>query len=173
MVVDHLMTPVLYEVLTTHMGVAPRGGLPSQSELHGGQQLSPDQQILSPDGRYRLIYQSDGNLVIYRRSDNLAVWSTGTCCTSAGRAIMQTDGNFVVYNAAGTAVFHTWTYGNPGAFLRLQNNGSIVVFRASDQVHLWGSPVPPWELNPPPSPPRAPWRSRATTRPVARSTPSR
>jgi hypothetical protein len=149
----YLMTPVLYEVLTAHMGVAPRGGLPSQSELREGQQLSPGQQIASPDGRYRLTYQGDGNLVIYRTADTLAVWSSGTSGTSAGRAVMQTDGNFVVYNAAGTAVFHTWTYGNPGAFLRLQNNGSIVVLRGSDQLRLWGSPVPPWELNPPPSPP--------------------
>jgi hypothetical protein len=148
-----LMTPVLYEVLTTHMGVAPRGGLSSQSELREGQQLTPGQQLVSPDRRYRLVYQGDGNLVIYRIADNLPIWSSGTYGTSPGRAVMQSDGNFVVYNAAGAPVFHTSTFGNAGAFLRLQNNASIVVLRGSDQVRLWGSPVPPWELNPTPTPP--------------------
>lgn len=149
----YLMTPVLYEVLTTHMGVAPRGGLPTQSELHEGQQLAPGQQIGSPDRRYLLAYQGDGNLVIYRVADSLAVWASGTYGTSAGRAVMQADGNFVVYNAGGAPVFHTSTFGNPGSFLRLQNNGSIAVFRGSDQARLWSSPVPPWELNPTPAPP--------------------
>jgi len=149
----YLMTPVLYEVLTTQMGVAPRGGLPAQSELHEGQQLAPGQQITSPDRRYKLTYQGDGNLVIYRSADMLPVWSSGTYGTSAGRTIMQSDGNFVVYNAAGAPVFHTYTFGNPGAFLRLQNNGSITIFRAYDQARLWSSPVPPWEVNPPPAPP--------------------
>ena len=51
------MIPVLYEVLTTHMGVAPRapgGGPGTPSILPGGSQLTPGQQISSPDGRYRL-----------------------------------------------------------------------------------------------------------------------
>lgn len=149
----YLMTPVLYEVLTAHMGVAPRGGLPGQSELHDGQQLTAGQQIVSPDRRYRLTYQVDGNLVIYRSADNLPVWSSGTYGHTTGRAVMQPDGNFVVYNGGGAPVFHTSTFGNPGAFLRLQNNGSIVIFRSPDQARLWGSPVPSWELNPPTPPP--------------------
>lgn len=144
------MIPVLYEVLTTHMGVPPRGpggdaGTPSV--LRGGSQLSPGQQIWSPDGRYRLIFQTDGNLVIYR-SDGQPVWWTGTHGISPGAAVMQSDGNFVVYNAANEPRWHTHTYGNPGAYLSLQNNGAFVINTANGG-RLWGSPVPPWEVAPP------------------------
>ncbi len=137
------VTPVLYEVLTAHMGVAPRSsnGTPSGgARLNGGQQLLAGQAIYSPDGRYRLTYQTDGHLVVYR-SDGLPIWWSGTAGTSAGRAAMQTDGNFVVYDASNAAQWHTYTYGNPGAYLSMQNNGSFVIYRA-DHVRLWGSTVP-------------------------------
>ena len=73
------MIPVLYEVLTTHMGVAPRGtggGPGTPSILPSESQLAPGQHISSPDGRYRLVFQTDGNLVIYR-ADGAPVWSIG------------------------------------------------------------------------------------------------
>ncbi len=144
------MIPVLYEVLTTHMGVAPRGpgGEPgSPSVLTGGSQLAPGQQIWSPDRRYRLTFQVDGNLVIYR-ADGVPVWWTGTHGISPRAAVMQPDGNFVIYTTANEARWHTHTYGNAGAYLSLQNNGAIVINTATGG-RLWGSPVPPNEVTPP------------------------
>jgi predicted alpha/beta hydrolase family esterase len=141
-----LMTPVLYEVLTTHMGVAPRGNTPAGSILNAGQWLAPGSSLASPDGRYRLDYQPDGNLVV-RRADGLAVWASGTAGRSAGQALMQTDSNFVVYDAAGAAVWHTGTWGIPGAYLSMQNNGAFVIYRGDGQ-RLWGSPVPANEVDP-------------------------
>ena len=143
-----LMTPVLYEVLTTHMGVAPRGATPSGSLLTAGGSLRPGQVLASPDGRYRLAYQGDGNLVV-ARADGAAVWSSGTAGRSAGVALMQGDGNFVVYDAGGTAAWHTSTHGNGGAYLSMQNNGAFVIFR-HDGTRLWGSPVPINEVDPGP-----------------------
>ena len=49
----------------------------------------------------KLIMQADGNLVIYRRSDGVPIWSTETYDNVGDYAIMQTDGNFVVYKAGG------------------------------------------------------------------------
>ena len=141
-----LMTPVLYEVLTTHMGVAPRGTTPAGSNLTAGQGLAPGQTLASPDGRYRLGYQYDGNLVV-SRADGSAIWSSGTAGRSAGQTLMQTDGNFVVYDASGVPVWHAGTWGNAGAYLSMQNNGAFVIYRA-DGARLWGSPVPPNEANP-------------------------
>jgi len=145
------MIPVLYEVLTTHMGVAPRaagGGPGTASILTGGSQLMPGQQISSPDGRYRLTFQTDGNLVIYR-NDGHPVWWTGTVGISPNAAKMQTDGNFVVYDTANYPHWHTHTWANPGAYLSMQNNGAIVLYTAGG-ARLWGSPVPPNEVNTPP-----------------------
>ncbi len=145
-----LMAPVLYEVLTTHMGVAPRGGGPAGALMTAGQSLRAGQTIASPDGRYRLGYQGDGNLVV-SRADGLAIWSSGTAGRSAGMALMQGDGNFVVYDGNGVPVWHTSSWGNAGAYLSMQNNGAFVIFR-SDGVRLWGSPVPANEVNPGPGP---------------------
>jgi pimeloyl-ACP methyl ester carboxylesterase len=145
------MIPVLYEVLTMHMGVAPRaagGGPGTPSILPGGRQLNPGQEIWSPDRRYRLTFQTDGNLVIYR-NDGVPVWWTGTVGISPGAASMQVDGNFVVYDSANRAAWHTYTYGNPGAYLSMQNNGAFSIYSASG-ARLWGSPVPPNEVNTPP-----------------------
>ena len=144
------MIPVLYEVLTTHMGVAPRGtggGPGTPSILPSDSQLAPGQQISSPDGRYRLVFQTDGNLVIYR-ADGVPVWSTGTWGISPNVARMQSDGNFVVYDTANTPHWHTHTYGNPGAYLSMQNNGAFVINSASG-AQLWGSPVAPNEVDTP------------------------
>jgi pimeloyl-ACP methyl ester carboxylesterase len=145
------MIPVLYEVLTTQMGVPPRaagGGPGTSSVLPGGGQLTPGQQITSPDGRYRLTLQTDGNLVIYR-NDGVPVWWTGTIGISPSVARMQVDGNFVVYDTANQPRWHTYTYGNPGAYLSMQNNGAIVIYSATG-ARLWGSPVPAGEVNTPP-----------------------
>ena len=124
------MSPVLYEVLTTHMGVAPR------EPAAAADRSDPDRRTAaparardpSPDGRYRLTYQTDGNLVIYRSDGTPDLVDRHGRHRPAAPA-MQIDGNFVIYDAANDAPWHTHTYGNPGAYLSMQNNGALVVFR--------------------------------------------
>lgn len=52
---------------------------------------------------YKLIYQTDGNLVLYHLNGSVPnpVWSTNTNGKPAWRVYMQDDGNFVVYSAPG------------------------------------------------------------------------
>jgi hypothetical protein len=45
--------------------------------------------------------QTDGNLVMYRRRDGAAIWSSCTSGHPGAYAEMQTDGNFVVYKSTG------------------------------------------------------------------------
>lgn len=144
------MSSVLYEVLTTHMGIAQRRtSTPSgSSTLAPGESLRPGQQLFSPDGRYRLIYQTDGNLVLYREEYGSAAWSSETWNTVPGIVTMQPDGNFVMYDPAGRALWHTYTWSHPGAYLSVRNNGSIAV-NGANGVTIWHSPVPRWELDDP------------------------
>ena len=49
---------------------------------------------------------------------------------------MQSDGNFVIYGPNG-ALWATNTSGNPGAYLVVQGDGNLVVYK----------PVPIWATN--------------------------
>ena len=115
---------------TVTLQVVPRDTLRPGARLLAGQALT------SANGRYRLAYQTDGNLVLYDDVDRTIPWASGTGGTSAGQAIMQTDGNFVVYDAQVAGLWATGTAGNANAFLALQNDGNLVVYSASGQP-LW------------------------------------
>src|SRR5581483_5427267 len=77
-----------------------------------GHGLGPGGSVKSCDGRFSLVMQTDGNLVLYQGSR--ALWATGT--NGQGYiAIMQGDGNFVEYAADGRALFSSRTNGHSGA----------------------------------------------------------
>ncbi len=103
-----------------------------------GAQLQPDQSLTTSDGTHRLVYQLDGNLVLYRTSGG-AVWSSGTAGTAPGFAAMQGDGNLVVYDAAIVPKFNTMTAGNPGAQLYFETSGRLHII-APNGTKLWSSP---------------------------------
>ena len=121
-------------VLTAHMGVATRGygptppapGPGSPDMLQPGEQLSPGQSRTSPDGRFELSYQGDGNLVLYRMSDGHPLWATHTF--AAGVVEMQHDGNLVIYASGGGAIWSTGTAGYPGARLAMQSDSNLVIY---------------------------------------------
>ena len=63
--------------------------------------------LTSANGQYRLIYQSDGSLVLYDDVDQTAQWTSNTVGTSAGNVHTQNDGNLVVYIALTVGPFGT------------------------------------------------------------------
>lgn len=96
--------------------------------------LRAGQSIASPDGRFLLLMQYDGNLVLY--GPDGPMWLTGTHGGNDRWMIMQADGNLVVYNGANQPLWGTWTQGNPGARLFVQNDGNLVIYNTSNAV-LW------------------------------------
>jgi hypothetical protein len=99
---------------------------PGGSLLFGNQILCPNQQLTSPNGRFRLVMQGDGNLVLYKRTKRL--WQTHTNGNPGAQAAMQADGNFVVYSSSARPLWQARTYGNPGAYLAVKNDGSVVIY---------------------------------------------
>lgn len=97
--------------------------------------MVPGQVVFSPDGRYHLNFQNDGNVVLYH--DDRPLWATQTNGSYPTDLRMQPDGNFVLYGH-GEAIWASNTGGNPGAQLRIQNDGNMVIYSVNQRV-LWAT----------------------------------
>ena len=93
--------------------------------FRGGQQFTINQNYYSPNHQYRLIQQSDGNLVLYGRGR--ALWASGTYGLAVKDSVFQGDGNIVIYGYD-KAIWASHTDGNPGATLELQDDGNLVIY---------------------------------------------
>ena len=78
------------------------------AQLTAGETLNEGDAIVSSNGWYRAIMQSDGNFVVYKKNGT-AAWATNTVRGDGTyRAVMQGDGNFVIYNGS-SAIWATNT----------------------------------------------------------------
>ncbi len=100
--------------------------------LRSGQMIYQGEALKSPNGRFKLVLQNDGNLVLYDRGR--ALWSSGTNGKNARKLVMQSDGNLVLYGPNGP-VWATNTSGNRGAYLMLQDDGNLVIYKAVWSTH--------------------------------------
>jgi hypothetical protein len=116
--------------------------------LQADELLNIDDQLVSNNGRVRLVMQGDGNLVLYRTQTRQPLWASDTFGQPVTHAVMQGDGNFVAYTADGVPKWATGTDGNPGAWVVAQDDGNVVVYDsagnplwASDTVLNWDTPT--------------------------------
>ena len=115
---------------------APAPAPVTRNTLEPGSRLTAGQSLVSPDSRFRLVYQGDGNLVLYDQAQNVPVWWTGTNGRSAGVVGMQGDGNLVLYDASVTPLWMTGTAANVNSRLVLQSDGNLVVYSADGRA-VW------------------------------------
>jgi hypothetical protein len=105
-----------------------------RDKLPAGARLVSGQSLISTDGRYRLVYQGDGNLVLYDAVDRSAPWSSGTAGWTTGQVVMQTDGNFVIYDGSNRPRWMSGTAPNANTRLVLQGDGNLVVYTADGRA---------------------------------------
>ncbi len=99
--------------------------------------LLQNDYCLSQSGRYQLILQQDGNLVLYDLGQNhRAIWASNTNGRAVSKAIMQTDGNFVIYGFP-DAIWASNTNGRPNSFLVVQDDGNTVIYQP--EVPVWAT----------------------------------
>ena len=101
-----------------------------------GERLEPGAYLLSPNHEYKLIMQTDGNLVLYQ--SGTALWSSQTSGDIGAYAVMQAEGNLVIYKE-GVAVWNSITWGFPGAYLKLQDDSNAVIYQSGHPVWDWMS----------------------------------
>lgn len=101
------------------------------STVGAGSEFSEGQYLASPNGKYNLVMQSDGNLVLYQAGT--ALWASNTGGPGR-RVVMQDDGNLVIYSGS-TAVWSTSTGGFGASELILQDDANVVIYR--EGVATW------------------------------------
>ncbi len=124
------------EPLYSGLGAALRGEY--QSSLTFNQALRQLSALRSPDGRFYLWLQGDGNLVLYQDGNPPAVlWKVVD--KNGTRLVMQADGVLVLQNAQQQPVWSTNTYQGPDktVTLKLQNDGNLVLYRDADGEAIW------------------------------------
>ena len=104
-----------------------RIGDPMATEFKAGHYMQ------SANGRYKLIMQADGNLVLYR--GNRALWSSRT----SGRgntATYEVTGELRVKNSAGKVLWRSRAAvpATTNAVLALQDDGNLVAYRVSNDA---------------------------------------
>ena len=109
--------------------VCSQGGFGS---LGPGEVLLPNETVVSPNGRYELRYQTDGNLVLY--DEGFPLWASETTGSTLGVVIMQRDGNLVVYDGSNTPIWASGTSGRSGAFLAVQDDSNAVIYLNREPV---------------------------------------
>lgn len=108
----------------------------------GGTQIGPSGSLMFganlTAGSYKLILQTDGNLVEY--NGTTAVWATNTSGSGSAELRLQADGNLVLYDANGKANCATNTQGNAPGWLILSNTGTLNLYNGSGTL-IWSNNV--------------------------------
>lgn len=78
------------------------------STLSVGEGLQPNDSLVSPNGWYKVVMQTDGNLVVFNKALK-AVWSTLTYDKGVSQFLYQLDGNLVIYDSFGRPTWNSAT----------------------------------------------------------------
>jgi hypothetical protein len=98
---------------------------PYIDRLLPGERIQNNQQIISPNGKYKLVMQTDGSLVLYRSVDGSVRYRMEKY---GSYAIMQSDGNFVEYNSNNAPLWASNTGGKcDSCWVQMMDNGDLQV----------------------------------------------
>ncbi len=101
----------------------------------GTKKWYPNETVLrSENGRYRLIFQIDGNLGVYEGGNGL--WFSGSHFRGAMELAFQDDGNLCIRTSPHHIEWATHSYHKGGDTLYLQDDGNLVI-HAPGAVVLW------------------------------------
>ncbi len=109
--------------------------------MYSGEVLYAGNYRISENGQYKLIYQADGKLELYRIGNTTPLWSSPASPSgTAGFAVMQTDANLVLYTPAG----YYWASGiccfTRNDYLRVMDTGTVGTYRGDTGANTWIKP---------------------------------
>jgi hypothetical protein len=104
--------------------------------LTSGQVLQINDRLVSSNGQYTLILQTDGNLVIYCLANGNPTWSSNTYGKGSKNFTLQPDGNLVIHGADGKVIWETNSKG--GTLLIMEDNGVASLYNP-DGTMAWNT----------------------------------
>ncbi len=115
----------------------------AETQIYGGTTLAAGQALEDAYHQYKLLMQSDGNLVLSKIAGNVLLAQSGTGGNPGAFATMQSDGNFVIYSSAGKALVSTNTGGHPYGyfFLELSGTSPYLNIYSSTGFNIWQLPA--------------------------------
>lgn len=108
--------------------------------LNVNQSLSKNGFLSSPNERYRLTLQIDGNLVLRDVATGTSLWSTKT--TTGETLTMQPDGNLVLRIAAGSALWSSGTAATTATQVKVFDNGALAMMQSTSVIATIYGTVP-------------------------------
>jgi len=117
-------------------------GRPILTELWPGDTLRLG-SLSSESGAFFLVNQDDGDVVIYRAQDGVAVWRTGTLLEDelrrlSSRLVLQGNGNLVLFAPTGTQLWSSGTKGRDVQRAVLGDDGRLTLVNA-DGDEVWST----------------------------------
>ncbi len=98
------------------------------SQLLPGKRLNMGRFICSDNGKYKFGFTENRELAMWDTATNEKKWSIPTFSEEQTVWLtMQKDGNAVLNDGTSGALFATSTNGSPGAFLQIENDGTVRV----------------------------------------------
>lgn len=109
-------------------------------EMRAGQALRRE-SLTSENGRFTLVHQDDGNIVLYENETLRAWWASNTCgAESAFCALRETDG-LGLFSPGGKRIWSTGAT-RPAATLVVQDDGNVTIADV-DGATVWSSESAP------------------------------
>lgn len=108
-----------------------------------GESLNPGEKLISTNGIFRLEYQKDGNLVVYKYESPL--WASGTYGKPLGQTRFQDNGNLVIYDRNDHPIWSINKYGSEyqESKLIIQDDGNLIAYDSKGNSY-WSSGTNQW-----------------------------
>ncbi|XP_024914974.1 mannose-specific lectin-like isoform X3 [Cynoglossus semilaevis] len=106
----------------------------NRNSLSTDQELRPGESLMSLNGNYKAILQTDGNFVVYGWTP---LWASDTWNKDSHRLIMQSDGNLVIYNKESQPIWASDTCSNETSQkmrLTMQDDGRLVLSKDGNEI---------------------------------------
>jgi hypothetical protein len=100
--------------------------------------LTQNQKLVSRNGKYEAVMQSDGNFVIYAENREPIWTGTNGMGLPDYRLGMQADSNLVVYGSSGPTWASGIRTGTAPYTLVMQDDGNLVIYDSSSRA-IWTS----------------------------------